>query len=80
MPVRSGLGDESDLHTLPQRNEKLTHISQSSARFLDLETRSLRTSDDDHFALGTFSIDEELVIRNRGGHALEGQRCAVSYN
>lgn len=27
-----------------------------------------RTSDDDHFALGTLSIDEELIIRNRGGH------------
>ena len=27
-----------------------------------------RTSDDDHFALGTLSISEELIIRNRGRH------------
>jgi hypothetical protein len=27
-----------------------------------------RTSDDDHLALSTLSIDEELIIRNRGRH------------
>ena len=39
-----------------------------------------RTSDDYHFALGALSIDEELIIRNRGGHVeVRGQRYPVSF-
>jgi hypothetical protein len=39
-----------------------------------------RTSDDDHFFLGTLSIDEELIIRNRGGHVkVRGQSCPVTF-
>jgi hypothetical protein len=65
-----------------------THVSQRSARLLSQchspplgrvrgsVIRRLwigrRTSDDDNLALGALAIDEELVIRNRGGHVYLG--------
>ena len=68
----------------PRNKKNFTHASQKPALFLSqYHSRRLgriirlwilprfgdaRTSDDDHLALSTFSIDEELIIRNRGRH------------
>jgi hypothetical protein len=38
-----------------------------------------RTCDDDNFTFGTLSIDEELVIRNRGSHVKDGSTTKDIY-